>query len=390
MTPGRDTGGATSAVQDTAGPTPAVSAAAALTPVQAARAARRARRFRERLPWLRLAVLALAALVPIVVPSFQVLDLVAKIAIFAALVASYDIVPGYTGIVSFGHAMFFGFGAYAVALAVGRLGAPTYGHLALGLLAGVVVSAVVAALIGVFSLRVKAIFFAMITLAFAEFALILGVQLTWLTGGEDGISPRLPGVLAVACDGGTVLGVPVTGRTVTYYAVLAVVTSLFAVMARFIASPVGRVLQAVRDNDLRAEALGYRTFVYQLLASSFGSVVAAVLGGCYAAWVRYVNPESVLGTHLMLDVLLMVIIGGIGTLWASIIGAAVLLGAQQLLPGLRGVAAAVFADSALLQRLTERWLLYFGILFILVVFFFPKGVVGTLRDALARRRAPAG
>jgi branched-chain amino acid transport system permease protein len=313
-------------------------------------------------------------------------DLVAKIAIFAALAASYDVVLGYTGIVSFGHAMFFGFGAYAVALAVARLGAPTYGHLALGFAAGILVSGAVAVLVGAFSLRVKAIFFAMITLAFAEFALILAVQLTALTGGEDGVSPRLPGVFSVAWTGGRVLGVEVTGRLVTYYAVLAVVAGLFAVMARFIASPLGRTLQAIRDNELRAEALGLRTFVYQLVAASFASVVATVLGGCYVMWVRYVNPESALGIHVMLDVLLMVIIGGIGTLWGAVIGSAVLLTAQTLLPHLRTVGVALFADSALAQRLTERWLLYFGILFILAVFFFPRGVIGALKDAAARRR----
>jgi branched-chain amino acid transport system permease protein len=155
-------------------------------------------------------------------------------------------------------------------------------------------------------------------------------------------------------------------------------------MRRFVASPLGATLQAIRDNELRAEALGYRTFVYQSLASTLASVAAAVLGGCYAMWVRYVNPESALGIHVMLDVLLMVIIGGIGTLDGAIIGAAVLLTAQTLLPELRAVGARFFADSALLQRLTDRWLLYFGILFILVVFFFPKGVLGTLRARRSR------
>ena len=145
------------------------------TPVQLARQAERRRRFRRPAPYLRLACLVAAALVPLVVPSFQVLDLAAKIAIFAALVASYDVVLGYTGIVSFGHAMFFGFGAYAVALSLGKFGGPTYGHLAAGFLVGIAVSAAIAVLIGAFSLRVKAIFFAMITLAFAEFALILAV-----------------------------------------------------------------------------------------------------------------------------------------------------------------------------------------------------------------------
>ena len=349
------------------------------TPVEAARAAERARRWREPGRWLIVGAAAAAALAPLA-GSFQVLDLAAKIAIFGALAASYDIVLGYTGIVSFGHAMFFGLGAYAVALCLGRFGGPTYGWLALGLGLAVLVAAALAVLIGAFSLRVKAIFFAMITLAFAEFALILAVQLSAVTGGEDGLSPRLPGLFAVGWSG-RVLGVPLTGRLVTYYTVLAAVIALFLVMRRFVDSPLGRTLQAVRDNPLRAEALGYTTFVFQLIAASFASVVAAVLGAAHALWVRYVNPESALGVHLMLDVLLMVIIGGVGTLWGGIVGAGVLLSAQTLLPGLRAVGAELSGGSALVQRLTDRWLLYFGVLFILVVFFFPRGILGSLRQA---------
>ncbi len=355
------------------------------TPVQAARAAARRRRGRAPTLYLRLAVLLAWVLLPAVLPSFQMLDLALKIALFATLAASYDVVLGYTGIVSFGHAMFFGFGAYAVALAVGKLGAPTYGHLLLGFLVGIAISGVLAVVIGAFSLRVKALFFAMITLAFAEFALILAVQWGQLSGGEDGLSPKLPGVFAAGAPG--VLGL--SGRLVTYYTLLAVCLGLFLLMSRFVHSPLGRTLQAIRDNELRAEALGYRTFVFQLVATSFGSVVATVLGGGYAMWVRYVNPESALGIPIMLDVLLMVIIGGIGTLYGGVVGAAFLLGARTLLPNLRGLGAAAFAGSDILLRLSERWLLYFGILFVLVVFFFPRGVLGTLRELAARRRAAA-
>lgn len=355
------------------------------TPVQAARAAARRRRGRAPTLYLRLAVLLAWVLLPAVLPSFQMLDLALKIALFATLAASYDVVLGYTGIVSFGHAMFFGFGAYAVALAVGKLGAPTYGHLLLGFLVGIAISGVLAVVIGAFSLRVKALFFAMITLAFAEFALILAVQWGQLSGGEDGLSPKLPGVFAAGAPG--VLGL--SGRLVTYYTLLAVCLGLFLLMSRFVHSPLGRTLQAIRDNELRAEALGYRTFVFQLVATSFGSVVATVLGGGYAMWVRYVNPESALGIPIMLDVLLMVIIGGIGTLYGGIVGAAFLLGARTLLPNLRGLGASLFAGSDILLRLSERWLLYFGILFVLVVFFFPRGVLGTLREVAARRRAAA-
>jgi branched-chain amino acid transport system permease protein len=359
-----------------------VSASAAVTPVQAARAAARRDRWRAPTLYLRVAVVAAWALLPALGPSFQVLDLALKIALFATLAASYDVVIGYTGIVSFGHAMFFGFGAYAVAVAVGRLGAPTYGHLLLGFLAGVAVSAGVAVVVGAFSLRVKALFFAMITLAFAEFALILAVQWGALTGGEDGLSPKLPGVFAAG-----VLGL--SGRLVTYYVLLAMCLALFLLMSRFVHSPLGRTLQAIRDNELRAEALGYHTFVFQLVASSFGSVVATVLGGGYVLWVRYVNPESALGVPIMLDVLLMVIIGGIGTLYGGFVGAAILLTARTLLPNLRGLGGSLVAGSEILQRLSERWLLYFGILFVLVVFFFPRGVLGTLREVAARRRGPA-
>ena len=359
--------------------------ASGLTPVQAARAAEGRDRWRSPTLYLRLAVVLAWALLPAIGPSFQLLDLALKIALFATLAASYDVVIGYTGIVSFGHAMFFGFGAYAVALAVGRLGAPTYGHLVLGFLAGIAVSGVVAVVVGAFSLRIKAIFFAMITLAFAEFALILAVQWGALTGGEDGLSPKLPGVFAAGAPG--MLGL--SGRLVTYYTLLAVCLGLFLLMGRFVHSPLGRTLQAIRDNELRAEALGYRTFVFQLVATSFGSVVATVLGGGYAMWVRYVNPESTLGIPIMLDVLLMVIIGGIGTLHGGLVGAAILLSARTLLPNLRGLGGSLFAGSEILQRLSERWLLYFGILFVLVVFFFPRGVLGTLREAAARRRGPA-
>jgi branched-chain amino acid transport system permease protein len=358
----------------------------AVTPVQAAHAAARRGRWRQPTRYLRLALVLAWALLPAAGPSFQLLDLALKIALFATLAASYDVVLGYTGIVSFGHAMFFGVGAYTVALAMGKLGAPTYGHLALGFLAGIVLSGLLAVIIGAFSLRVKALFFAMITLAFAEFALILATQWSQLSGGEDGLSPKLPGGLAAGATGPFGLG----SRLVTYYAVLLICLGCFLLMSRFVRSPLGRTLQAIRDNALRAEALGYRTFVFQLVATSFGSVIAAVLGGGYTMWVRYVNPESALGIPIMLDVLLMVIIGGIGTLYGGIVGAAFLLSARTLLPNLRGVGASMFAGSEIMQRLSERWLLYFGILFVLVVFFFPKGVLGTLRETAARRRRPVG
>jgi branched-chain amino acid transport system permease protein len=341
------------------------------TPVAAARRAARARRWSDPARWFELAVLAVLLALPQLVSSFQVVDLGLKIALFATLVASYDVLIGYTGIVSFGHAMFFGLGAYTVALSLSRLGAPDWSHLLAGFAIAILGGAILAFLIGAFSLRVRAIFFAMITLAFAEFALILAVQLSGLTGGEDGITPRLP---------------PALGRLPTYYTVLMLCAVLFWLMTRFVASPVGRTLQAIRDNALRAEALGYRTFVYQSIATAVASAAATILGGAWVMWVRYVNPDSILGIHIMLDILLMVIIGGIGTLDGAVIGAAVLLLAQTLLPNLRAAGAALFPGVPLVERLTDRWLLWFGLLFIVIVFFFPQGVIGTLRRPRPDRR----
>jgi len=146
------------------------------------------------------------------------------------------------------------------------------------------------------------------------------------------------------------------------------------------------VLQSIRDNSQRAEALGYRVFVYESISITFGCVIAAIAGGLYAMWVGYVNPESSLGVMtIMLDVLLMVIIGGMGTLYGGIIGAAFLKITQTFLPDLQIFAKGFFPGAELLHNILERWLLLFGILFILVVIFFPKGVLGSVRDYLIRR-----
>ena len=161
-------------------------------------------------------------------------------------------------------------------------------------------------------------------------------------------------------------------------------------MSRFVHSPLGRTLQAIRDNELRAEALGYRTFVFQLSRRPSGAWWRRSSEASTRLWVRYVNPESTLGVPIMLDVLLMVIIGGLGTLYGGIVGAAVLLTARTLLPDLRALGAALAPGSEVLQRLADRWLLYFGILFILVVFFFPPRDPRHAAGARGSARGPAG
>ena len=357
------------------------------TPVQIFHMEEKRRQYRRASFYLKICVLALFLLVPFLFPSFKTVDLAVQIIIFGALVASFDILLGYTGILSFGHGMFFGMGAYSMAFLLGKYGMSSYSNLALGFMVAAAASALLAMLISFLTLRVKAIFFAMITLAIAELAIVLATKLSGLTGGEDGISFMTPGIFSVAFSIGTFMGIEITGKIITYYFILLSCLGLFLAMLRFTHSPLGRVLQAIRDNTQRAEALGNRTFVYQSISVTFGCVMAAIIGGLYAMWMEYVNPESSLGVMtIMLDVLLMVIIGGMGTLYGGIIGAAFLKITQTFLPDLQTLAKDLFPEAVLLHNILERWLLLFGILFILVVIFFPKGVIGSVKDRRSRKR----
>jgi branched-chain amino acid transport system permease protein len=356
------------------------------TPVQLFHLEQNRKRYRRGGFFLRIGVLGLLLLVPFLFPSYKAVDLAMKIAIYAVLVASFDIMLGFTGILSFGHGMFFGIGAYCVAFLVSKYGDPTYLNLLLGMAMAVLVAAALAVMISFLSLRVKAIFFAMITLAIAELAIVLATKLSGFTGGEDGISLSMPGIFAVSFTAGEFLGLDITGRVFTYYFILLSCLGLFILMLRFTHSPLGRVLQAIRDNQQRAEALGYKTFAFQGISITFGCVMAALVGGLYAMWVGYVNPESCLGVFaIMLAVLLMCIIGGMGTLYGGIVGAAFYLITETFLPDLQHLAKDFFPDALFLHNVLERWYLVLGIFFILIVIFFPKGVIGSIRDYLARR-----
>ncbi len=356
------------------------------TPVRIERIFEKKQRFKRPSFFVQLAVLIVFLLIPFVFPSFKTVDLSIKIVIFATLVASFDILLGYTGILSFGHVMFFGIGAYSHGMFLEKYGESSYLNFMLAFLAAIVITIILALLISFLSLRVKAIFFAMITLAIAEFAIILSTKLSGFTGGEDGISMEMPGIFSVNFEVTEIGDVFIDGKFITYYVILLVCVGLFLLMRRFINSPLGRVLQAIRDNQPRAEALGYKTFLFQTISICFGCVIAAIVGGLYAMWVEYVNPESVLGIPIMLDVLLMVIIGGMGTLYGGIVGAAFLKIAHTFLPDLQNFTQKLFPNAHLLHNAMERWLLIFGILFILVVFFFPKGIMGTIREFADRRR----
>ncbi|HEX4859277.1 MAG TPA: branched-chain amino acid ABC transporter permease [Usitatibacteraceae bacterium] len=331
---------------------------------------------------LLIGIVVALLLTPFAIPGVKALNVAAKIMVFIVLVASFDLLLGYTGIVSFAHTMFFGIGAYGVAIACTRLGSDL-GALLIGIGAALAVSLVLALAIGLFSLRVRAIFFAMITLAFASAFQTLASQLSDFTGGEDGINFRPPEWLtpSFSISETPFLGVDLDGRLICYYLLFATTVALFLTLLRIVNSPFGRVLQAIRENEFRAEAIGYRVVVYRTLSSVISALIACLAGVMLAVWLRYNGPDASLSFEIMLDILLIVVIGGMGTLHGAVIGAALFVIAQSYLQELLKLAHEGLSALPVLAALftPDRWMLWLGVLFVLSVYYFPSGIVGKLR-----------
>ena len=331
-----------------------------------------------------LAVILLAiflglACAPFLFPGVKALSVAAKVLIFVVLVASFDLLLGYTGIVSFAHTMFFGIGAYGIAIATSRLG-PTWEALAVGVVGALGLSLLLSLAVGLFSLRVRAIFFAMITLA---------SQLSEWTGGEDGLTFKLPELLSPSYEPfeNEVFGLLIDGKIITYYLLFVVAVVLVLALLRIVNSPFGRVLQAIRENEFRAEAIGYRVVVYRTTSAVLSALFATLAGCMLALWLRYNGPDTSLSFEIMMDCLLIVVIGGMGTIYGSAIGAVLFVVAQSYLQDLLRIGSEATSALPWLSALLspDRWLLWLGVLFVLSVYYFPTGVVGRLRDAAARK-----
>jgi branched-chain amino acid transport system permease protein len=340
--------------------------------------------------WLSAALILIMlglAFAPLLFPGSKALGVAAKMLVFIVLVASYDLLLGYTGIVSFAHTMFFGIGAYGVAIASTRLG-EGWLAVAVGLAAALAISLALSLVIGLFSLRVKAIFYAMITLAVASAFQTLASQLSEFTGGEDGLTFRNPEWLSPSFEpfDAPWFGVMIDGKVLTYWLLFVAATVLFLLMLRIVNSPFGRVLQAIRENDFRAEAIGYRSVVFRTLSNVLAALFATLAGALLALWLRYTGPDTTLSFEIMLDILLIVVIGGMGTLYGAVIGSVLFVLAQNYLQDLLKLGAAALDGVPLLGAVVtpDRWLLWLGVLFVLAVYHFPSGVVGRLRAFGAR------
>ena len=305
--------------------------------------------------WLVPAAAALVlALLPLVVTPYQQ-DLVVKIMVFAIFALSLELLIGQTGLVSLGHAAFFGIGAYVTVLA-----SPEYdpGSAWLLLPLAVLAAAAYAVVVGALSLRTKGVYFIMVTLAFAQMAYFVFHD-TKLGGGSDGIFLNVRPVLALPG-----VALDFDDKRALYYVALALLAGTYALLALVLRSRFGRALAGIRVNEQRMRAAGFPTYAYKLAAFVLAGALAGVAGFLLAAKDAAVNPE-LLSWHESGAVMLMVILGGIGHLRGAVIGAAAFMLLKEL-----------FSTYSLVGWLADHWQLTLGVTIIVFVAFLPKGLIG--------------
>lgn len=278
--------------------------------------------------------------------------LMVELLVLLLFAASYDLLIGYTGVVSFGHALPYGAAAYVMGMAITGQSLPLvpdggvnlFVAIVLALLAVVVVSLVT----GWLAFRLSGVYFAVLTLAFSMVGYYVVFESTEFTGGDNGLLVFRPDVF----------GLPLSDYVTFYYFVLWVVVVSFLVMRRLTNSPFGRVLKSIRENEDRARFLGYDTNHYKLAVFVVAGLFAGVAGILQGLYLNILTPEMLFWATGG-DALLVTLIGGMGTLWGVAFGAAFLLGARELLTGI-----------------VEGWPIVLGIVYVLFVLFIPDGIAG--------------
>lgn len=315
----------------------------------------------ERIPWTLILTL-LAMTIPLFATRYYT-DLATYIAIFALFATSLNILIGSTGLVSFGHAAYFGIGAYICGIFMGEYGVP---FLLAWLLAGVG-GGIFAAIFGYFCMRLTSIYFSMLTLAFAQ--IVWGICFKWndVTGGEQGY-PRVPMV-----DMSWMSSLPVVGtmRPIEKFFFIALILSAvcIAIIRRITRSPFGRILNTIRDNPERTQFIGIDVRRYRLYAFILAGVFAGLAGGLFGIYKRGVYPDYAYWAKSA-EVLIMTLLGGIHSFWGPTVGAATLI----LLNGV-------------VVSYTEYWPFVLGLILLVLLFALPGGIVGGLTDLYRRIRS---
>jgi branched-chain amino acid transport system permease protein len=303
--------------------------------------------WRRALPWILLAAALALPWVAGALDQDYYIGFMRRVLIFAIAAASLNFILGYGGMVSLGHAAFFGAGAYTVGVLM--VEGITSAWLAWPVAA--IVAGAAAFLIGAVSLRTRGVYFIMITLAFAQMVYYVAVGLKRY-GGEDGLNLPQRSMLG--------LGIDLGHDIAFYYVVLALLIGVIALMDRVIASRFGRVLIGIRENESRMEAIGYPTYSYKLVAFSLAGALAGLAGALFANHNLFVSPATLHWTQSA-TLVVMVIVGGIGYRWAGLLGAVALLVLEEAL-----------------AAMTEFWHLPLGLLLLAVVFLAPRGLASGL------------
>lgn len=303
-------------------------------------------------------IIAVLALVPVVGETYAI-KVGTRIIVFAIFAMSVDLLIGYIGLVSFGHAAFFGLGAYALQIFTPEFDAANL-IAALGVSLGA--SAVAAAVIGALVVRTRGIYFIMVTLAFAQM-LFHVFHDSQIAGGSDGAYIWIKPALTVA---GLTL-IDFEDRNALYYFALASLVGSYLLLVIILRSPFGEVIQGIKVNERRMQALGYDTYRFKLVGFVISGSIAGLAGFLFACIDGYVAPQ-LLGWRESGTALVMVILGGIGTLFGALLGAIALIGVEEIV-----------RDRAITGGMAEHWQLLMGVFVILIVLSLKNGLAGILQ-----------
>ena len=315
---------------------------------------------------------AIAVVAALALPFFVYPVFLMKVLCFALFACAFNLLIGFTGLLSFGHAAFFGAAGYIAGHTIKVIGWP----FELGIIAGVVAAALIGLVMGGLAIRRQGIYFTMITLALAQMLFFVFLQAPF-TGGEDGLQgvPR-----------GKLLGVVDLASDLTlYYVVLAIFIGGFALIVRTVHSPFGQVLKAVKENEPRAISLGYDVDKYKLLAFVLSASLAGLAGATKTVVLGF---ETLTDVHWSMSglVVLMTLVGGLGTLTGPIVGAILIIALENKL-GELGNLIATLTGVEWFRTLGESVTIVTGFIFIICVLAFRRGIVGEL-GALFKRASP--
>ena len=320
-------------------------------------------------------ITVLAILIALAAPFVMYPVLLMKLLCFALFACAFNLLIGYTGLLSFGHAAFLGGAGYIAGYVIRDMGMP----FEVGIVAGVAFAAFIGLVMGMLAIRRQGIYFTMITLALAQMLYFIFLQAPF-TGGEDGLQgiPR-----------GTLLGVVDLGNDLTlYFVVLAICIAGYALIVRTVHSPFGQVLKAIKENEPRAISLGYDVDKYKLLVFVLSAALSGLAGATKATVLGF---ETLTDVHWTMSglVVLMTLVGGLGTLAGPIVGAIVIIALENRI-GEFGTWMAVTTNIDWFRSLGEQVTIVTGFIFIVVVLAFRKGIVGEIIAWNQRRLAKAG